>query len=98
MVRVSIVVVTWNSKKHIEECLASLEGATRDLLAEIIVVDNASSDGTAALSANYTDLQQQEDSSNRSFLVWLGFCFAGTLRSRQEVRIQRQASFCLFRR
>jgi len=45
---ISIIVVTWNSAAHIARCLASLAHATKGIHAEIIVVDNASSDGTAA--------------------------------------------------
>jgi GT2 family glycosyltransferase len=42
---VSVVIVTWNSARFLEACLASLDCQDfRDL--EIIIVDNASSDGT----------------------------------------------------
>jgi N-acetylglucosaminyl-diphospho-decaprenol L-rhamnosyltransferase len=40
---VSVVVVTWNAAEHVERCLESVRGY------ETIVVDNASTDGTAAL-------------------------------------------------
>jgi GT2 family glycosyltransferase len=43
----SIVIVTWNSKDYLIECLESLQNAVEDLSAEVIVVDNASSDGTS---------------------------------------------------
>jgi hypothetical protein len=42
MSRVAIVVVTYNSSRHIGECLDALKG----LDSEIVVVDNASEDGT----------------------------------------------------
>jgi N-acetylglucosaminyl-diphospho-decaprenol L-rhamnosyltransferase len=41
-VDVSVIVVTWNAADHVAECL----GAVADGLAEVIVVDNASTDGT----------------------------------------------------
>lgn len=41
----SVVVVTWNARKYVQECLDSLH-AYKDLPTEIIVVDNASTDGT----------------------------------------------------
>lgn len=41
----SIVIVSWNAQRYLEECLTSLR-AVRDMPIEIIVVDNASSDGT----------------------------------------------------
>ena len=47
---VSIVIVTYNSERHIGPCLRSLREHTR-LPHEIVVVDNASRDGTAALVA-----------------------------------------------
>ena len=42
----SIVIVSWNTKKYMEECLTSLQTIDGDLSVEIIVADNASSDGT----------------------------------------------------
>src|SRR5262245_43860132 len=46
---ISVVVVTWNAKKYVRECLSSLCDQDRPLNTEIIVVDNASSDGTPEL-------------------------------------------------
>jgi GT2 family glycosyltransferase len=45
---VSIIVVTWNARKYVEECLDSIR-QTRGVRYELIVVDNASSDGTPDL-------------------------------------------------
>jgi len=45
---VSVIIVNWNGKAHLEKCLNSLFKITYSPL-EIIVVDNASSDGSAAL-------------------------------------------------
>jgi len=45
---ISVVVVTWNAKRYVDECVRSL-GANTDLPAEFIVVDNASTDGTPEL-------------------------------------------------
>jgi GT2 family glycosyltransferase len=47
-VDVSVVIVTYNSRAVIDTCLASMKEHTRDVSFEAIVVDNASSDGTAA--------------------------------------------------
>ncbi len=47
-VDVSIVIVTYSSRLHIDACLASLREHTHDVAYEVIVVDNASADGTAA--------------------------------------------------
>jgi GT2 family glycosyltransferase len=42
----SIVIVSWNTKKYLEECLTSLRTIDGNLSVEIIVVDNASTDGS----------------------------------------------------
>jgi GT2 family glycosyltransferase len=42
----SVVVVTYFSRPHIAECLRALECAKGDLAMEVLVVDNASADGT----------------------------------------------------
>jgi GT2 family glycosyltransferase len=49
MPRLSIVIVTFNSANDIDACLASLAAARSSVDSEIVVVDNASSDGTAAV-------------------------------------------------
>jgi N-acetylglucosaminyl-diphospho-decaprenol L-rhamnosyltransferase len=43
--RVSALVVTWNSERDVEACLAAVRGQVH----EVVVVDNASSDGTPDL-------------------------------------------------
>lgn len=48
---ISIIVVTWNAKKFVEECFGSILDDTRGFSAEVIAVDNASTDGTADLIA-----------------------------------------------
>jgi hypothetical protein len=47
MPRLSIVIVTYNSQGHIDGCLASLMRTPPRIDHEIVVVDNASTDGTA---------------------------------------------------
>jgi GT2 family glycosyltransferase len=44
----SIVIVTWNSRRDIERCLHTLARYSSGVAVEIIVFDNASTDGTAA--------------------------------------------------
>ena len=43
---VSIIIVTWNGRHHLDTCLAGV-AAQRDVAIETIVVDNGSTDGTA---------------------------------------------------
>ncbi|MGD9548969.1 MAG: glycosyltransferase family 2 protein [Candidatus Krumholzibacteriia bacterium] len=45
----SVVIVNWNTCGLLRDCLASLPAATAGLAVEILVVDNASQDGTAAM-------------------------------------------------
>jgi hypothetical protein len=45
----SIIIVSWNTRELLRGCLRSLDAATGPLTHEIIVVDNASSDGSADL-------------------------------------------------
>jgi GT2 family glycosyltransferase len=45
----SIVIVNWNTRDLLRDCLASLMPATEGLAAEIVVVDNASTDGSTAM-------------------------------------------------
>jgi N-acetylglucosaminyl-diphospho-decaprenol L-rhamnosyltransferase len=46
---VSVVIVSWNTMHLLRECLASLHASSADVLMEIIVVDNASSDDSAGV-------------------------------------------------
>ena len=48
-VDVAIVIVTYNSERQIEGCIRSVIDQRRAITQEIIVVDNASTDGTVAL-------------------------------------------------
>lgn len=42
----SVVIVSWNARRYLEECLASLYETTAPTPPEVIVVDNASTDGS----------------------------------------------------
>ena len=46
MIEISIIIVTSNGKRYAEECLDSLHAYIGNRRAEVIVVDNASTDGT----------------------------------------------------
>jgi GT2 family glycosyltransferase len=61
------VIVTWNAKDYLVECLESLEKA-ENLTTEIIVVDNASTDGTAeAVRHGFPDVTLLETGENLGF-------------------------------
>lgn len=45
-VDISIIILSWNDRQHLEECLQSLSNCTKSRAVEIVVVDNASTDGS----------------------------------------------------
>ena len=63
--KVSVVILTWNSVPEIERCLASLpDGLTQDH--EVIVIDNGSQDQTVSLiTARFPHVRIIENSHNR---------------------------------
>lgn len=46
MADISVVIVSWNAREHLVKCLQSIEETKGDLSLEVLVVDNASSDGS----------------------------------------------------
>jgi GT2 family glycosyltransferase len=53
--RVSVIVVTYNSSEFLARCLDSLLLSTdSNMISDILVVDNGSSDGTADIGASYS--------------------------------------------
>jgi GT2 family glycosyltransferase len=64
----SIIIVTWNGKKYALECIESLHQNESAVSAEIIVVDNGSSDGTpAAIRHRFPSVKVIENHSNLGF-------------------------------
>lgn len=48
---VSLVIVSWNTRTDLSQCLHAVSAAAGQLMVEVIVVDNGSSDGTQAMLA-----------------------------------------------
>ena len=46
MIDLSIIIVSYNTKDFLQKCIESIKNTAKDLAYEIIVVDNASSDGS----------------------------------------------------
>ncbi|HEX9918794.1 MAG TPA: glycosyltransferase, partial [Pyrinomonadaceae bacterium] len=66
--RVSIVIVTWNTRELTAQCVANLKGTLEQLPAEIIVVDNNSTDGSADyLAAHHPDIILVRSEENLGF-------------------------------
>ena len=66
----SIVIVSFNARADLERCLQSLDlahGAPARRSYEIIVVDNASADGSADAARRWQDVQVIETGANLGF-------------------------------
>ena len=65
---VSVVIVGWNVREFLRACLESLRPAWAGGQAEVIVVDNASTDGTAALVRDaFPTVRLLANATNRGF-------------------------------
>lgn len=47
--KLSIVIVSWNARDYLDQCLRSIQTTALDVAPEVIVVDNASTDGSPGL-------------------------------------------------
>ena len=64
---VSIVIVSWNGRQHLDTCFAGVE-AQRDVSVETILVDNGSTDGTVEyVRARYPSVRLVPLAENRGF-------------------------------
>ncbi len=64
----SIVIVSWNVRDLLRACLASLPAATVALRTEVIVVDNGSTDGSAAMvRALFPGVRLLAETTNHGF-------------------------------
>jgi GT2 family glycosyltransferase len=64
----SIIIVNWNTRQLLLDCIASIYKTVRRSSFEVIVVDNASMDGSVeAVSSAYPDVRVLKNSSNLGF-------------------------------
>lgn len=64
----AVVIVTFNSRAEIGACLSSVVGHTAPYATEVVVVDNQSTDGTAAVvREGWPDVRVIETGGNRGF-------------------------------
>lgn len=64
----SIVIVNWNTRDMLRDCLASVEAGLGDLRAEVWVVDNGSTDGSVQMMmAEFPNLRLIANPDNRGF-------------------------------
>ncbi len=65
---ISIIIVNWNTRQLLLNCLASIHKTVRRVSFEIFVVDNGSTDGSVeAVSSAYPAVNMIENSSNLGF-------------------------------
>ncbi|MDR3763329.1 MAG: glycosyltransferase family 2 protein [Acidobacteriota bacterium] len=75
---VSIIIVNWNTREFLDACLGSLRASSAALDLEILVVDNASSDGSQEMvRVKYPEVVLIENREN------LGFAKANNIGLRQ---------------
>jgi len=63
----SIIIVSWNTKKLIVRCLESIFKFTKGISFEIIVVDNASSDNTEQIIKKFPEVELIQNRKNLGF-------------------------------
>jgi hypothetical protein len=73
---VSILIVNWNTRAFLDACLASLKNLPSNLKREVIVVDNASTDGSADLvRERYPDVVLVEPGANLGYAAGNNLAF-----------------------
>lgn len=68
MIDISVIIVSWNAREYLLKCLDSLYSSAEALTTEVIVVDNASSDGSPeAVELRFPDVRVIRTGSNLGF-------------------------------
>jgi GT2 family glycosyltransferase len=64
----SVIIVNWNTRERLRECLSSIETHLSGVDHEVLVVDNASSDGSTEMVAeSFPDVRLIRNSENVGF-------------------------------
>jgi GT2 family glycosyltransferase len=65
---VSVIIVSWNTRELLRDCLRSLHNETGDISSEVVVVDNASTDGSSDMvTAEFPVVRLVQNTENRGF-------------------------------
>ena len=76
MIDVSVVVVNWNSKKFLQQCLSSVFKCVKQVQCEVLVIDNGSFDGAAELiRTTFPDVHFIQNTANVGFGAANNICF-----------------------
>jgi len=67
-IEVSIIVVNWNTKDVLRDCLGSVYKQSKDVIFEVIVIDNASGDGSVEMvKKEFPQVTLIENRENKGF-------------------------------
>lgn len=78
MTAVRVGIVSWRTPALLDRCLASLPGALAGLDAEVVVVDNASGDASAAVARRHPGVRLVENAGNLGYARAMNRALAGT--------------------
>ena len=68
MIAISIVIVNWNTKHFLKGCLDSIPASCGELSYEVVVVDNASTDGSVEfLQTKYPGVELIKNTTNKGY-------------------------------
>jgi GT2 family glycosyltransferase len=68
MIKVSIIIVGYNAREYLQQCLASIFRARQEPAIEVILVDNASTDGSVAMVRElFPQVHIVENTNNTGF-------------------------------
>jgi GT2 family glycosyltransferase len=85
-VDLSIIIINWNTKALLKDCLCSVFCETKDISFEVIVVDNGSTDGSAmSIRQNFPNVRLIENQKN------LGYSAANN----QGIKLSKGRYICL---
>ncbi|MGH9154572.1 MAG: glycosyltransferase [Acidimicrobiales bacterium] len=77
MVNVRVGIVSWNTAALLDRCLDALPAALGDLDAEVVVVDNASADGSVAVAGRHRDVTVVAGGENVGYARAMNRALAG---------------------
>ena len=66
MVKISVIIVSWNTRGYLDRCLSSLFSTSKGLDLEVWVVDNSSNDGSVSMvKEKYPDVSDHRKPRER---------------------------------
>jgi hypothetical protein len=70
MMDVSVIIVNWNTKDLLRDCVASIYHHWKHICHEVIVIDNASSDGSSEMLKNeFRNVRLIQNTDNQGFVT-----------------------------